>query len=149
MDKTDMTISKNRFLIVCVLALILFIALVWCLLQFDSKAKGRSDYDEASTGPDVVFLPVIKADGTAEFFHPDGSKAQPCGKLNGSKVEGECNLGGDWISFNTITIVGTKSSPGCINVYDGAGNLLFRKHDSGTYKNYHPCHSGNTPRHRK
>ena len=141
------TISRNMFHVACGLAVLIFIALLWCLLQLDSKPAGRSEYDDVSASPETVFLPVIKADGTVEYFNSDRSRAKACGKLEGGQVEGDCKIGGDWISLNTITIVATKSGPGCINVYDGAGNLLFRKHNSGTYMNKHPCHAGNNPPH--
>jgi len=146
-EDNRIVISKSLGIIVCIITLALLIALLVCLYKLPKGpivTRPYSDLDEILAMEDSAVVPVIKDDGSVLMFNPDGSKLEPCGRVDGTRIEDSCIVKGQITHVNTLSIFAYEESPGCIAVYDGAGDYLYDKHTSGPYKNKHPCHSNPT-----
>lgn len=121
------TVSKNLFFVSCSLALLFLLALVWCLAELNKK-PAESVLDKVAADPKTTFIAAIKEDATVDVFLRDGSLAESCGNVDSkAKVAGNCTIEGTVVNINALTIFTTESSPGCVNVYNGAGYFLYRR----------------------
>ena len=125
-DSESATVSKNLFIGSCGLALIILLGLVWCLVELSKKPTDRSPFDDVAAMPEARFVAVINADSSVAFFSPDdGTPVKPCGTVNGTKVEGDCNIKGELENHHVVTVSTFAESPGCTAVYSGSGAFLF------------------------
>ncbi|MGH8564786.1 MAG: hypothetical protein ACREXW_12145 [Gammaproteobacteria bacterium] len=121
------TVSKPLFFVSCSLALILLLALVWCLAKLNKK-PAESVLDKVAADPATTFIAAINADATVKVFLRDGLLAEPCGSVDSkAKVEGNCNIKGELRHISNVTVFMTESSPGCTGVYNSSGYLLYWK----------------------
>lgn len=122
-NSNSATVSKNLFVVSCSLAVIFLLALVWCLVNLNER-PAESVLDKVAADPETRFITVIKEDATVKVYGPDGSEAEKCGNVNGTKVEGNCNIRGKLVNINTLTIFTTESSPTCTGMFISAGYWL-------------------------
>lgn len=151
LEDNRIVISRNLGVIVCIITLALLIAFLVCLYKLPKGpniARPYTDLDEILATQDSAVVPVIKEDGSVIMFNPDGSKFEPCGSVEGTKIEDSCVVKGRITRVNTLSIF-VREGSSCVSVFDGAGNYLYDKHTNRdrtvAYRGKHDCHDNPTP----
>lgn len=122
-ESRTISISRSLFTVLCAATIVTLAALIICIVKQSERRDYVSDLDEVIAKGDLGLIQVIDGFGKTQVYSPNGSKVKPCGRVVGSKIEGECKLSGKITNFGAFSYAVQVGSPPCTTGYDSEGNV--------------------------
>jgi len=137
------TISRNVWWVMCFSLFALLILLILCYFKKpESRLRPGTDLEGALRNGDFTLAVLARPDTSVEVFSIiNGSKADPCGKMDGTKVDPNCPIKGELTDSNVLEFLKFKVNPNCTAIKDGAGKIKYWIHSDGPYQGAKPCHT--------
>lgn len=129
---STVTLSRTRFMFLCLALVILVIAFLICWSKL-SSAKHVSELDKVLATEKISAVALINEDAEFTLFDTGGSKIDPCGTFekDGTKVPDTCDVKGQITHLNTV-VVWRRIGSDCQTVSDGNGKKLYDIHTQGS-----------------
>lgn len=90
------------------------------------------DLREFLTSREVGALVLVNATGEVEIIGLEGRPVEPCGRVVGTEITGDCNLANiDLLNLNHITILVSETNPKCVGYIDQDSGDAYQIHAGG------------------